>query len=416
MTRNNSLTGPGTVERAAWDDAIQSWVLTSTLVAVFSEIAHITVGVIIRCDYFLIVLNLLLLSIAGRAKFDRWILIFTGYLVFTGVYGILFAVDTPGLFLKEIVGIVTSAVYYNCFYRSQEYSAAHIFRLYVKAAYYLCILALFLFAIICLHSGFDRLYWPMQEPAHLTAAVMPAFYYSGHRMLREKDHKKEFAILFICILLAQSSVGFIGLLLCVLFLMRRHLLLLVSAPVVAAIIFVCLYLTSAQFQQRIQDLYLLAAIGQLAVVQNMSVYVFVKCVIVAWHGFLAHPVLGNGLGSFSAVHGEFLKYVPTPPFLMDFENYNSTDANSLLLRVMAELGLVGIFVCLWFMWRFHIKGRSDYAEMSNGMLIFFLLQLLREGTYFLPPFFFFIMGYIALSRQFKREAIIRRRTVRLALL
>jgi hypothetical protein len=86
--------------------------------------------------------------------------------------------------------------------------------------------------------------------------------------------------------------------------------------------------------------------------------------------------------------------------------FNSQDANSLFLRVLAELGLVGALFLIIIVFRcFVIRddiGRDHVSWLISGaVLVLILLYYLRQGNYFLNgfPFFMWLYYYNYINRR-----------------
>jgi hypothetical protein len=138
---------------------------------------------------------------------------------------------------------------------------------------------------------------------------------------------------------------------------------------------------------------------------NLSTFALVSNMFVTAQVFDDSPILGHGLGSHPLSHARYLEEIPgIQSFIdMDAERLNATDAASLFLRSLSELGLVGLLGILVFIWYFHVPGDGLPAQISNAILIYFFLKLLRSGIYFGPEQFFFILVYVLNFRHFRAE-------------
>ena len=106
-------------------------------------------------------------------------------------------------------------------------------------------------------------------------------------------------------------------------------------------------------------------------------------------------LFGSGIGSHPIA---FAKYSLANKIKVYGFNLNSADANSMLLRLISETGLFGVCIFFFIIFKFYIK-RTDEEDtyhwlVSNGILIMILLNLFRQGHYFLNGFPFFVMLYI----------------------
>ena len=89
--------------------------------------------------------------------------------------------------------------------------------------------------------------------------------------------------------------------------------------------------------------------------------------------------------------------------MKQWEDINASEAASLTLRSLSELGIVGFLGALIFVFHFHIGGKGLHAAISNAILVSFVFKLIRNGNYFPPEQFFFIIIYMLNYRQYKQE-------------
>jgi hypothetical protein len=107
--------------------------------------------------------------------------------------------------------------------------------------------------------------------------------------------------------------------------------------------------------------------------------------------------LGTGLGSHPVA---FEKYSITKNVkVYGFEN-NNLDANSMFNRLLSETGILGIALFLFLIFKCFIKRpnpdlniNDSYWLISNSILVMILLNLFRQGHYFLNGFPFFVWMY-----------------------
>jgi hypothetical protein len=105
--------------------------------------------------------------------------------------------------------------------------------------------------------------------------------------------------------------------------------------------------------------------------------------VVAKENFVRNPLFGSGLGS----HGIAFEKYNLNSFMGNEYKNNSSDANSMLLRIISETGLYGIIFMFLFIKNYYVKKDpeneiSDYHWLiSNAVLIIILLQLARQGNY-----------------------------------
>src|ERR1700722_4130060 len=105
--------------------------------------------------------------------------------------------------------------------------------------------------------------------------------------------------------------------------------------------------------------------------------------------------MGNGLGSHGMSHAEYIGGVDGFENVLgrDFELLGAEDAQSLGLRVISDMGLVGCLLVAWFVWRFRPRGHGDVDVMCMAMCLYFFGKLLRGGHYFGTEQYFFVVFY-----------------------
>src|SRR5690606_6654855 len=126
---------------------------------------------------------------------------------------------------------------------------------------------------------------------------------------------------------------------------------------------------------------------------NTSSFTLLNNYLVAIESFKSSPIWGSGLGSHPA---SFDKYSLTKKFYLPFEDFNKADANSLLLRLLSETGLLGLGLFLFILIRFRCGNNHSLNRwiISNGIFVMMIAGLLREGHYFHSGVPFFIFLYI----------------------
>jgi hypothetical protein len=194
--------------------------------------------------------------------------------------------------------------------------------------------------------------------------------------------------------LAGSANGFIGILFGILILSfnnrRSRIWSLVAIPALAAVI----YVASSDVAQRFDDTVRSLTTGDVRDV-NLSSYALLTNLFVTKEVLLTHPVMGNGLGSHGISYDQYSGNLEGIEQYSNsiFDRLNAEDANSLGLRVLSEMGMVGAFLVLWCIWRYRPKGRTELDFMTQAIWLYFFLKLLRAGHYFSNEQFFFIVFY-----------------------
>ncbi|RKY53124.1 MAG: hypothetical protein DRP89_06655 [Candidatus Neomarinimicrobiota bacterium] len=115
--------------------------------------------------------------------------------------------------------------------------------------------------------------------------------------------------------------------------------------------------------------------------------------LVGWEMVKSNPLLGVGLGNFPVRFGD---YIGAASLLFGgYGIYQGRDPHNLLLSVQCELGLIGLVIVLWFIWRIFSRlfdNRSDPRALLGVTLLVFLLSANMFVTYQFRKYFWFVLG------------------------
>lgn len=156
--------------------------------------------------------------------------------------------------------------------------------------------------------------------------------------------------------------------------------------------------SSSGRQQQLQKINILGKI-------HGSSFVQFNNFIVTKENFKSNPVFGTGLGS----HGIAFEKYNLNSFIGNEYRNNSSDANSMLLRIISETGLFGIVFMYLFIKNNFIKRDptneiSDYHWLiSNAVLVIILLQLARQGNYTYGGFMAYMWLYYYTKKDYLKK-------------
>lgn len=296
---------------------------------------------------------------------------------------------TPNYLLSQIMGItIVSTYYYNLI---PLYSKEEIINTYLKMSVWIAAIG-YVFFLLNININDGRLQSIFKEPAHYAIVVVPACYY----LLKAKKYLS-FAIVFGSLILSQSSIGYMG---CALMFilpnisLKRIKYIVITIPVLVITFFV-VYNNFSFLKLRVDDtVETLNAVnnGKFKTWTNQSSYALLSNAYIANKNIQDHP-FGSGLGSHYHMHTQvYLKEMRPPPYLVTLksEKINSQDAASLFLRLVSDLGLIGIVLIFYLMYLCFKSYKSNTYIFAQGVVIYLLLKLFRDGHYFPPELFFFI--------------------------
>ncbi|WP_339889640.1 O-antigen ligase family protein [uncultured Flavobacterium sp.] len=371
---------------------LNKYLLYSSVFAIFTEAFFFNFIIDWKLLYLIIFANFILLLKYKKITFNIY---FVALLAFFFIHGVITytVIKIPYNFmLSQILGIAVVGTYYYNFVKL--YKPIEIINVYCKMAFWIALIGypMFFLGINFGQVGDTRLYSIFKEPAHYVIVVLPACYY----FFKEKKYLS-FLVVFGTLILSSSSLGYVG---CGLLFLLPNLTLkrvkyfLAITPLLV-ITFIYVYNNFEFFKMRVEETYSslnVANTGKFDEYTNLSTYVLISNVYIAKKNIIDHP-LGSGIGSHHYMHTQhYLKEMRPPPYLVSQKKQtdNSFDANSLFTRICSEFGLIGFIGII--LGLIYLTKSYNHKELyfAQGIAIYFLLKLFRDGTYFPPELFFFI--------------------------
>lgn len=347
----------------------------------------------IRLSYFIYLLysvtniNLILkkeliYNLLTKSKYLIGIFLF---IILISIVNIYFNNDTVFLLLKQIV--IISFIFFTTwlfFYKHRD-NIYEIFKLYLNISVFVAIIGIFqeLSYLIGFKYGYDFNFWKAKhqlsytgiflrvcsvagEPSNLVYALSLAFYTSLICFITKQEKPllntlKSF-IVILCFTLTFSLVGYIGIIICLIFILILYFK---RLRFINLLIFLCLfsvlfYFGNNTFNYRIKqtNLEIQKTINAESLSENekkqsvnQSTYSIVLHAKIAFTNFKNHYIFGTGLGSHLVAFNKYYQqfhYDDTQILL------HQPDAASLFLRLLSELGLFGIILISFFLLRFNI--------------------------------------------------------------
>lgn len=187
--------------------------------------------------------------------------------------------------------------------------------------------------------------------------------------------------------------------------LKKFLVFLALLPVFF-FLFVQTYNNFEPFKLRVDDTYeSIKSIksGKFKEETNWSSYALISNLYVLNKNISDHP-LGSGIGShFYMYNVTYSKSMRAPQYLIDqdLDKSNAPDANSLFTRMASELGIFGIVIIIFGIYYVKYVFTSNHLLFSQGIVIYLILKLIRDGHYFPPEFYFFIWIMFFEIKRFK---------------
>lgn len=374
--------------------SLEKYLLNSSVFIIFSEGFFVNYIIDWKLMYFILLINYIILLKFYTIKFHKYFIYFILFILVHAIITYSLLKIPPNFFISQILGITITGLYFYNFFLVAELSK--VTKLYLSLSFYIAILGLiFYFLKLNPFAYFDnefRLMSIFKEPAHFVVVILPACYF----FLRSKLFLK-FFVLFISIILSESSLGYIGcgmMFIFPFFNLKKFKYLFVAVPLVLTLFFYT-YKNFESFQMRVDD-----SMDNLTVLKNgkfdestnLSSYVMLSNLYIAKQNIIEHP-FGSGIGSHHYMFTTRYHKTMRPPNYINKLGHkfdNSFDANSLFTRISSEFGIIGIICVIFFLIRSFNLSFSNSNFILQGILIYFLLKLFRDGTYFPPELFFFI--------------------------
>lgn len=372
--------------------------------------------------YFGYLIYILLLPVfISRYGFNKILTSIFAILFITGMVNIVLGNNTVDLFLKVFTGLCLSYFFYYYVVVEFDYDVEQLFKWYLKGSYIAALIGVVQF--VSFQIGFTPGYnyrWIFNkwgfipggnfgirvnsvfgEPTYLGAVLSAAFFVSIYNLMRRESFyltKFQSSVIIIIYILSFSGLGQVGIFLSLILLalnfgMVRYFLIFIPLGIG---LFNVMHENSRDFRERYDSLIELFSTGKFKLGQTHgSSFILYNNFKIAIENFKSNFLFGSGIGSHPVAFG---RYSLAGDFKVYGFNLNSADANSMLLRLISETGLFGVLIFLFIIVKYYVK-RHDLVHtnhwlISNAILVMILLNLFRQGHYFLNGFPFFIILYI----------------------
>lgn len=364
-----------------------------------------------------------------------------------GLFNIFIGNNTTPRFLKIFLNISVNLVFYQYVMQYYSYDIKLIFRKYLYISFLMCALGLFQLASywVGFLQGYKlSLIFPLtkwgfnlgglgirinslfSEPSALGIAIAPAFFISIYQLFSRTNEfisLKKCLVIVICYCLSFSSLAFLGIFTSIILLALnfgaiRYFL--IALPLSAFLFFVA-YNNAEEFKARVDGMNELfvnnildentlgeSKRGKIKRIRNFlsrvhgSSFVFFNNYTVAKQNFIKNPIFGTGLGSHEFAYDKY----SLNKIIGGIYEFNTGDANSLFLRTVSEVGLMGTIFIILFAFKYFVshdlnqREIDDYWLIGNALLVLILLTYIRQGNYTYNGFFMYCWMYFYNSKNY----------------
>lgn len=368
--------------------------------------------------YYLVVFFIFVSFFLVEHSINNRLLFIILYLFISSFINVILGNVNLSSVIKQLLNIILMYYYFYCVFKVSNFNIKLLFKWYLTFSVFFSISNLLIFIISILgittlydltwfiptyqvtfsEVGFFRAHSFFQEPSHYCLALSPAFYVAINSLLKGNILlKKTYSVIIVIgMFLTFSSTGYLAFFISFIVYItvtnsNKRMYIFSIVPVIALYF---AYLLNPDFSMRINDTVsgLIQMESSNLGKMNLSSFVIVNHLNVAINNFSTNPLLGGGLGS----HGfNYEKYAFVVNDLMRM--LNKHDAGSLFIRVLSELGIVGIWAMYYFLFRFRLSKKkfrsNELLIINNSSLVFLLLNQIRGGNYTVLGLPFFVWLY-----------------------
>lgn len=347
---------------------------------------------------------------------------------FQSYFAIMLGTDTFTLFMQQFLSICITATYWFTFVDNTN--IMEYLQLYKQLAILTALVSIFQYVMSLLGvASLATMSWLihdqagtpvgrsasfLNEPSYCALVLFPLIFFGLYQLLGRyraaltlKMKPWELIVIFAGFLFTGSSTGFFGVIVSIIVIVLEYgisykqLLILLLAAVCLGTV----YSRVSFIHQRVNDTVgLVSGKGSLNSV-NLSTQSLTINKNIAFDSFEETHGLGGGMGSHSLSYNKFAgQYGP------NILSLNRFDANSLALRIISELGIIGIVLLVAWLYHYRFRKSDDsvaiYKIISQMCLCYLFVRLLRFGHYFDCGLYMFIAMYYQCYRVSRRNQLL----------
>ena len=152
------------------------------------------------------------------------------------------------------------------------------------------------------------------------------------------------------------------------------------------------YFISTNFRMRVIDLAL--AMSQKNISNtNSTTFAILSNAYVSFQTFLKHPFFGVGIGGYQYQYAKYVPFLGNNLQDSTLVTLNMYDANSLILRVIAEMGGIGLLALTGFVVFCGVVKGPLHVSIRNAILPYIIIRMSRFGAWFSLELYFFVGIY-----------------------
>ena len=379
------------------------YLVTSSVAAIFTEAFNFHYFIDWKLFYVILISNFLLLAYKFKLTIHKNLIVIIVFFIFHGVINFFLFLNPIQSLIAQILGVSISSIYFYNLIR--VYKVKLLIEKYLEISFLIAIVSIPMFYIGINVFSSGRLNGILTQPSHYAAIMLPAVY-----LLFIKKKYLKLVIILFTIFLTKSSVGYIGLLIMIITpLLQLKNFLKYSIVVITVLVLSGLYLSSKWSEKvdenksnkivrrlkQTKESLSASFTGKFKKDTNLSSYAFLSNFFITKE-ILIHKPFGAGLGAYRHEYEKYYKELKPPKYLITLNQskINKTDANSLFLRMIADFGVFSLLFFFYFFYRVFIVFKKDNKVNEQSTFFYLFVKLIREGHYFPPEFYFFLLIFL----------------------
>lgn len=353
-------------------------------------------------------------------RYKKAVFILFLFLATHGIVNVLIGNDTLSLLIIQLASILFCYIAYSTII--SKYSSEELFTTYFKYATFIAVVGVIeevvgvlnLSALTKLPGlfiytkydyrvlGFVKLASLCREPSFLGYILAPAIciilcYYISPELIDKSSsifkNKLAFAFIIAAYICTFSGVAYSGafIMLLVLWLKKGVSLKKIILPITILALSVFAYIKIPDIQIRMDDTIKIFSDNTVQSSSvNLSTYTYYSNYTVVQKTIKNTYGLGSGLGSYQL---DYERYKPSD-WNGSGMHLNNEDANSGFMRILAEIGIIGIILVLYLLIKCFPKGIGPLNGYSVAILCLIIMILIRQGNYIHAGSVMFILMYV----------------------
>lgn len=382
------------------------YITLSTVASLFMLQKVAQLGADLFLGYPVVILNALVLLTLNRLYVNPKHILAIATLAVFSMVSAHYASTPVTAVIAQLLGISLMSVYYFSVLTSFGFALSDWMEIYARFAFGVAFFGILFFPLqrFVDYGEPGRLHSIFFEPSLYIYLTLPAVGWYANVWLRTRRYGWDLLVFALSYMLAESSLGFLGLGLIGAFIATSRLSFwrTLGAGILGMGAFAILMLASSNFRVRVLDTFFAVSNADVSKA-NLSTFAVLSNAYVTFHTFMDHPLLGVGIGGYKFQYERYIGDLSgIPKDFLDLQ-VNMFDASSMFLRTLAEFGVIGPLILISFLVVCAQVRGLRYLEIRNALLPFFIIRMGRYGAYFSMELFFFVAIYLLNFMEYRRS-------------